>query len=96
MSMYFLLNVLDSAVLFLGISILLQCICIILYAIVFAKLPTVKYYRLKAASEGSKTVSSDLAAAGIQKVKLKFSFFRKHVTYTLILKYLSVSFGANL
>jgi hypothetical protein len=26
----------------------------------------VKYYRSKAASEGSKTVSADLAAAGIQ------------------------------
>ncbi|KAK7838950.1 equilibrative nucleotide transporter 3 [Quercus suber] len=41
-------------------------LCILLYAIVFAKLPIVKYYRSKAASEGSKTVSSDLAAAGIQ------------------------------
>jgi equilibrative nucleoside transporter 1/2/3 len=38
----------------------------------------VKYYRSKAASEGSKTVSADLAAAGIQtspKVVLSFSLF---------------------
>ncbi|BBH00807.1 Major facilitator superfamily protein, partial [Prunus dulcis] len=36
------------------------------YAIYFPRLPIVKYYRSKAASEGSKTVSADLAAAGIQ------------------------------
>lgn len=32
----------------------------------FPKLPIVKYYRAKAASEGSMTVTADLAAAGIQ------------------------------
>ena len=37
-----------------------------LYAYVFPKLPIVKYYRRKAASEGSKTVTADLAAAGIK------------------------------
>ncbi|KAK7838945.1 equilibrative nucleotide transporter 3 [Quercus suber] len=52
--------------LFLAISTFFEFLCILLYAIVFAKLPIVKYYRSKAASEGSKTVSSDLAAAGIQ------------------------------
>jgi len=37
-----------------------------LYAYVLPKLPIVMYYRRKAASQGSKTVSADLAAAGIQ------------------------------
>ncbi|KAL0012630.1 hypothetical protein SO802_007738 [Lithocarpus litseifolius] len=55
-----------GATLFLAISTFFEFLCILLYAIVFAKLPIVKYYRSKAASEGSKTVSSDLAAAGIQ------------------------------
>jgi equilibrative nucleoside transporter 1/2/3 len=54
------------AVLFLGISIFLEFLCVLLYAYLFPKLPIVKYYRSKAASEGSKTVSADLAAAGIQ------------------------------
>lgn len=54
------------AVLFLGISTFSEFLCILLYAFVFGKLPIVKYYRTKAAKEGSKTVSSDLAAAGIQ------------------------------
>jgi equilibrative nucleoside transporter 1/2/3 len=39
---------------------------VIVYAFFFLKLPIVKYYGLKAASEGSKTVSAELAAAGIQ------------------------------
>lgn len=55
-----------SAVLFLALSAFFEFLCIFLYAFVFPKLPIVKYYRQKAASEGSKTVSSDLAAAGIQ------------------------------
>ena len=38
----------------------------ILYVLYFPSLPIVVYYRSKAASEGSKTVSSDLAAVGIQ------------------------------
>lgn len=38
-----------------------------MYATWFAKIPVVKYCRSKAASEGSKTVSADLAAAGIQR-----------------------------
>ncbi|KAI5570499.1 hypothetical protein BDE02_11G033200 [Populus trichocarpa] len=54
------------AVLFLGISTFLEFLCVLLYAYLFPKLPIVKYYRSKAASEGSKTVSADLAAAGIQ------------------------------
>lgn len=51
---------------FLAISTLLELICIYLYAYVFPNLPVVKYYRTKAALEGSKTVSSDLVAVGIQ------------------------------
>ncbi|THG19788.1 hypothetical protein TEA_029738 [Camellia sinensis var. sinensis] len=56
----------SSNVLFLAISTFFEFLCIFLYAFIFPKLPIVKYYRAKAASEGSKTVSSDLAAAGIQ------------------------------
>ena len=54
------------AVIFLAISTLVEFLCVLLYAYVFPKLPIVKYYRSKAASEGSKTVYADLAAAGIQ------------------------------
>lgn len=54
------------AVLFFAISTFIEFVCIFLYAIYFTKLPIVKYYRSKAASEGSKTVAADLAAAGIQ------------------------------
>lgn len=55
-----------GAILFFAISTFIEFLCIILYAIYFTKLPIVKYYRTKAALEGSKTVSADLAAAGIQ------------------------------
>ncbi|KAL1805531.1 hypothetical protein DCAR_0831255 [Daucus carota subsp. sativus] len=55
-----------GAIMFLAISTLLELVCIYLYAYVFPNLPVVKYYRTKAALEGSKTVSSDLVAAGIQ------------------------------
>ncbi|XP_038689003.1 equilibrative nucleotide transporter 3-like isoform X2 [Tripterygium wilfordii] len=55
-----------GTMLFLAISTFFEFICILLYAYIFPKLAIVKYYRSKAASEGSKTVSADLAAAGIQ------------------------------
>ncbi|EEF37723.1 equilibrative nucleotide transporter 3 [Ricinus communis] len=55
-----------GVMLFLAISTLVEFLCVIMYAFLFPKLPIVKYYRAKAASEGSKTVSADLAAAGIQ------------------------------
>lgn len=55
-----------GAMIFLGISTFIEFLCVLLYAYVFPKLPIVKYYRRKAALEGSKTVSADLAAAGIQ------------------------------
>lgn len=53
------------AVLFFAISTFFELLCVLLYAFVFPKLPIVKYYRSKAASEGSKTVSADLAAGGV-------------------------------
>ncbi|PQQ06791.1 equilibrative nucleotide transporter 3 [Prunus yedoensis var. nudiflora] len=55
-----------GALLFFSISSFFELLCVILYAFAFPKLPIVKYYRSKAASEGSKTVSADLAAGGIQ------------------------------
>ncbi|KAL6990932.1 Epsin-3, clathrin recruitment and traffic between the Golgi and endosome [Sarracenia purpurea var. burkii] len=55
-----------GVILFLALSTLFEFLCIFLYAFIFPKLPIVKYYRSKAASEGSKTVVADLAAAGIQ------------------------------
>lgn len=55
-----------GAIMFFAISILFELLCVLLYAFVFPKLPIVKYYRSKAASEGSKTVEADLAAGGIE------------------------------
>ncbi|RYR21584.1 hypothetical protein HN51_035245 [Arachis hypogaea] len=55
-----------GALLFFAITTFFELLCVILYAFVFPKVPIVKYYRSKAASEGAKTVSADLAAAGIQ------------------------------
>ncbi|KAI3937124.1 hypothetical protein MKX01_015339 [Papaver californicum] len=55
-----------GAMLFFGISIVFELLCVLLYAYVFPKLPIVKHYRAKAASEGSKTVSADLAAGGMK------------------------------
>ncbi|KAF8112155.1 hypothetical protein N665_0066s0033 [Sinapis alba] len=55
-----------GALIFLAISTSIQFLCVMLYAYVFPKLPIVKYYRRKAALEGSKTVTADLAAAGIK------------------------------
>ncbi|GLT83066.1 hypothetical protein SLE2022_013780 [Rubroshorea leprosula] len=55
----------NGTMLFLAISTFFEFLCVLLYALYFPKLPIVKYYRSKAASEGSKTVTADLAAAGI-------------------------------
>lgn len=52
--------------LFLGITTFVEFLCTLLYAFFFPKLPIVKFYRSKAALEGSQTVSADLAVAGIQ------------------------------
>ncbi|KAH8511992.1 hypothetical protein Peur_053565 [Populus x canadensis] len=54
-----------GVMLFLVISIFFEFLCILVYAFLFPKLPIVKYYRLKASTEGSNTVSADLAAGGI-------------------------------
>ncbi|XP_059292804.1 equilibrative nucleotide transporter 3-like [Lycium ferocissimum] len=54
-----------GVMLFLAISTFFEFLCILLYAFIFPKLPVVKYYRTKAAAEGSTTVAADLAAAGI-------------------------------
>jgi len=72
-----------SVVLFLAISTFFEFLCIFLYAFVFAKLPIVKYYRAKAAREGSKTVASDLAAGGIQTEPNKVIFLLN--LFTLII-----------
>ncbi|KAI3829325.1 hypothetical protein L1987_03445 [Smallanthus sonchifolius] len=55
-----------GALVYLAISTLCELLCILLYAFFFPNLPVVKYYRAKAAREGSKTVASDLIAAGVQ------------------------------
>ncbi|KAK4286202.1 hypothetical protein QN277_002793 [Acacia crassicarpa] len=55
-----------GAIMFFAISTFFELVCVLLYAFVFPKLPIVKYYRSKAASEGSKTVTADLVAGGIQ------------------------------
>ncbi|KAM3697313.1 hypothetical protein ACJW31_06G102800 [Castanea mollissima] len=57
-----------EAPLLFAISSFFEFLCALIYAFVFPKLPIVKYYRLKTASEGSKTVSADLAAGGIQTI----------------------------
>lgn len=51
---------------FFAISTFFELVCLLLYTFIFPKLPIVKYYRSKAASEGSKTVSADLAAGGVE------------------------------
>lgn len=66
-----------SAVLFFAISAFFELLCVLLYAFTFPKLPIVKHFRAKAASEGSKTVAADLAAAGIHNVADEVSKFFK-------------------
>lgn len=56
-----------GAMLFFSISCFFELLCVVLYTSVFPKLPIVKFYRSKAASEGSLTVTADLAAAGIER-----------------------------
>ncbi|XP_026430834.1 equilibrative nucleotide transporter 3-like [Papaver somniferum] len=56
----------QEAMVYLSVTTSFMLLCAVLYAFVFAKLPIVKYYRSKAASEGSKTVEDDLVAAGLE------------------------------
>ncbi|KAK3125355.1 hypothetical protein QOZ80_7BG0603790 [Eleusine coracana subsp. coracana] len=53
-----------GAMVFCLIACLFLLTCVLLYAFVFPKLPIVKFYRSKAALEGSLTVTADLAAGG--------------------------------
>jgi hypothetical protein len=53
-------------VLFASIACIFELLCVTIYTFVFPKLPIVKFYHSKAASEGSKTVNADLAAGGIE------------------------------
>lgn len=62
-----------GAMVFLSITTFFMLVCVFLYAMVFAKLPIVKYYRSKAASEGSKTVTADLIAAGTETQQIKLA-----------------------
>lgn len=55
-----------GVMLFLAISTFFEFLCVLLYAFLFGKLPIVKHFRKNAASQGSKTVTADLAAAGIK------------------------------
>ena len=57
-----------------------------LYAFVFPKLPIVKFYRSKAASEGSLTVAADLAAGGIENSQNQMVFFfnSQQISYNCI------------
>ncbi|KAL6909755.1 hypothetical protein ACP4OV_001414 [Aristida adscensionis] len=56
-----------EAMLFFSTSCFFELLCFLLYAYVFPKLSVVKFYRSKAASEGSLTVTADLAASGIDR-----------------------------
>ncbi|GAB2285327.1 Epsin-3, clathrin recruitment and traffic between the Golgi and endosome [Dionaea muscipula] len=60
-----------GALLFFAISASFSLVCVLLYAFVFPRLPIVKYYRSKAAVEGSKTVVADLAAGGIHEPRIE-------------------------
>ncbi|KAJ4813356.1 Equilibrative nucleoside transporter 4 [Rhynchospora pubera] len=55
-----------GALLFFAITCFFELLCFLLYAYVFPRIPIVKNYRMKAASEGSLTVAADLAAGGIK------------------------------
>ena len=58
------LRLILCAVVFFFISAFFELTCIFLYASLFPRLACVKYYRSKAASEGSLTVTADLVAVG--------------------------------
>jgi hypothetical protein len=72
------------AVLFSSISCFFELLCVLLYAFVFPKLPIVKFYRSKAASEGSLTVAADLAAGGIENSQNQMVFFLTRSKFLII------------
>ncbi|KAF4376982.1 hypothetical protein F8388_022698 [Cannabis sativa] len=82
-------------VLFLAISASFEFICILLYAFIFPKLPIVKHFRSKAASQGSKTVKSDLAAAGVETQEGQVDEVRK-TNKQLLLENLDYAIGLYL
>nr|GEY06855.1 equilibrative nucleotide transporter 3-like [Tanacetum cinerariifolium] len=55
-----------GALLYIAISIVFQFQCVFFYAFVFPNLPVVKYYRAKAAGEGSETIASNLSIVGAE------------------------------
>ncbi|XP_058734832.1 equilibrative nucleotide transporter 3-like [Vicia villosa] len=83
-----------GAILFFSISTFFVLLCLVLYGFVFPKLPIVKYYRSKAASEGSKTVSSDLAAAGIHSETGESRQFERKENKELLME--NIDYALNL
>ncbi|PWA43682.1 equilibrative nucleotide transporter 3 [Artemisia annua] len=55
-----------GALVFLAISIFFEFQCTFLYAFIFPNIPIVKYYRAKAAREGSEIVTSNLSIVGAE------------------------------
>jgi len=57
------------AMLFSLISCFFELLCVLLYALVFPKLPIMRFfYCSEATSEGSQAVTADLAAGGIKSL----------------------------
>ncbi|CAM6094977.1 unnamed protein product [Calypogeia fissa] len=54
-----------GALVFWGVAGFVEVVGVVLYAFVFPRLEAVKFYRGRAANEGSKTVNDDLTAAGV-------------------------------
>ncbi|KAH6764632.1 Major facilitator superfamily protein [Perilla frutescens var. frutescens] len=82
-----------GVVLFLSISTLIEVLCVFLYAFVFGKLPIVKHFRKMAAAEGSKTVTSDLAAVGIHTTQITSDSKHERLSNkTLILQNIDYAF----
>ncbi|KAG6482189.1 hypothetical protein ZIOFF_058820 [Zingiber officinale] len=79
----------EQVLMFFSISCFFELVCILLYAFVFPKVPIVKYYREKAASEGSMTVSADLAAGGMHKHQVQEIRFRHKVEDPKLIERLS-------
>ncbi|KAE9593040.1 putative equilibrative nucleoside transporter, major facilitator superfamily [Lupinus albus] len=76
-----------GAILFFTISTFFELLCVLLYAFVFPKLPIVKYYRSKAASEGSKTVDEDAK----QERKGNKQLLWENIDYALLIYTLTLS-----